>query len=110
MEERLFLAFGLDGPEAPRLRAELLEDHLRWVAAVHPRLRVAGPLRAGDGRFVGSVLIVAAADAGEAEALLAADPYRRGGVWREVRLHAFEAAAGTWVGGGRLATLLLRPA
>jgi uncharacterized protein YciI len=106
----LYLAYCLDAPEAPRLRGELLAAHLEWVRRIHPRLRLAGPLRDERGRFVGSVLIVEAADAAEAEALLEEDPYRRGGVWREVRLHAFQAAAGTWVGGGVLAGRLRAPA
>lgn len=102
----LFLAFCRDGEDAPRRRRELLADHLEWVVSVHPRLRVAGPLRDNDGHFCGSVLIVEAADAAQAEALLASDPYRRGGVWSKVELFAFQAAAGTWVGGGVLAERL----
>ncbi len=105
-ETHCFLAFCEDGPEAGERRRALLAQHLDWAAGVHPRLRLAGPLYDAAGRFAGSVLVIAAESAAEAEALLEGDPYRRGGVWRSCRLFGFLPAAGTWVGGGVLAARL----
>ncbi len=95
----LFLAYCSDAADAPLLRRVHLAEHLAWVASEHTRIRVAGPLRDGAGRFTGSVLVVEADDTAAAEALLASDPYRYAGVWRTVELRAFQAAAGTWLQG-----------
>ena len=96
----LFAIVLTDGPDAPRLRAEHLSAHLDYVAGVMPQVRVAGPLYDTPGGTPSmSLYVVEADDATAAEAFLAGDPYFVAGVWREVSIRAFKAAAGTWVGG-----------
>lgn len=90
----LFAVRCTDGPGAGPLRQQHLAAHLAHVEANMARYRIAGPL-AGTG----SLLIVEAEDAAAARAFAMADPYGQAGVWAEVIVEDFIAAAGTWVGG-----------
>ena len=80
-------------------RRELLWDHLAYVEEVLDRLLIGGPLKDAEGAIVGSLIIVRADTQSEAMTLIQADPYHRGGIWREVRLERFLPVAGTLVGG-----------
>lgn len=96
----LFVVIGTDGPEAKSRRRELLAGHLAWVEGVMPSVRVAGPLReTADGEPCMSLYVLEAEDEAAARALVAGDPYFKGGVWKTVEFRHFNAAAGTWVGG-----------
>jgi uncharacterized protein len=94
-----FAIFCRDGADGAMLRERHLEAHLAHVEANMTRYRIAGPLRDADGRPVGSLLIVSAADEADARGFIAQDPYSAAGVWAEVEIHRFAAVAGEWVGG-----------
>jgi uncharacterized protein len=96
---KLFAVQCRDRTDSAALRAEHLAAHLAHVEANIDRYRVAGPLRDEAGTIVGSLLVISAEDANEAAAFLADDPYSDAGIWEEVRIDAFAAVAGEWVGG-----------
>lgn len=96
---KLYAIVTQDGPGAAAVRKEKLKEHLAHVEAHLDRLTVAGPLRDEAGNFTGSLLIVKAADEADARALLESDPYFRAGIWSDIRIDAFGAVAGDWVGG-----------
>jgi uncharacterized protein len=89
-----------DGPAAARLREERLVEHLAYVAANWTRYVAAGPLKApGAAAPNASFFLVRAADAAEAQALMAADPYMSCGMYAEVEMWEATPAAGRLLGG-----------
>ena len=89
-----------DAPGSAAPRREHLQRHLEFVERVIDRILVAGPL--GDpasGAQTGSLYVLDVADPAAARALLEQDPYYVAGVWAEVTIEPFAAAAGAWVGG-----------
>jgi uncharacterized protein len=88
-----------DKPNMKATRMELLKDHLAHIETQLDRLLVAGPMRDADGAFVGSLLVLRADSVEDAAAFLERDPYFAAGIWAEVTISAFNAAAGQWVGG-----------
>jgi len=94
-----FIIICRDGPEAPALRQQHLQEHLAFVESNIERIMVAGPLADAEGNFTGSVYVVATASAAAAEEFIASDPYDVAGVWQQVEIKAFEPVAGQWVGG-----------
>jgi len=96
----LYVLIAEDAPGSAVLRRELMQAHLDWVLTVMARVRVAGPLKtAPDGEPCMSLYIIEATSEADARDFIAADPYLRGGVWRQVTVRPFVAAAGSWVGG-----------
>jgi len=95
---RLFAFYCRDGENAPVLRERLLQEHLDHVERNIERYAVAGPLKR-DHRSVGSLLVIAAHNKGEARTFFETDPYFGVGVWQEIEVEEFTAVAGTWVGG-----------
>lgn len=95
----LFAILCRDRTDAAEARKAATIAHLEHVEANMARYRVAGPLRDAVGAIHGSLLIIDAADADDARAFLAADPYHAAGIWGSVSIDAFHAAAGVWVGG-----------
>lgn len=95
----LFAVIALDAPSAAAKRTALLQDHLDHVERHMDRYRVAGPLRDEGGKIIGSLLLIEAASSADARAFLDLDPYGKVGIWGDIRITAFTAAAGTWVGG-----------
>ena len=89
-----FMILGRDGPDGLARRPALRPAHLERAAALAAagRLLLAGPLldEPGDsGQPQGSLIVADFADAAEAEAWIAADPYVRGGVFAEVEVRPF---------------------
>jgi hypothetical protein len=95
----LFVLIGRDGDGAGPLRREHLQSHLAWVTTVMAQIRVAGPLRDATGNPCMSLYIVEADDELSAHRFIHDDPYFRAGIWKEVQVLPFVAAAGTWVDG-----------
>lgn len=92
----LFLVIAKDGtdPDAPERRRRVREAHLEGarVLAADGTLQLGGALLDDAGGMIGSALIVEAEDVAAVRALLEADVYHRGGVWRSYELHPFERA------------------
>jgi uncharacterized protein YciI len=91
-----FLVIARDGidPDAPARRAAARPQHL---AHIQPLVEagtviIGGALLDDAGAMIGSSLICEAADRAAAEALVAADPYRRAGVWQDITILPFRVA------------------
>jgi uncharacterized protein YciI len=94
------LFIGKDGPDAPRLRAEHLDGHLRHVEDNWERYVTAGPLKApGSPTIHGSALIVKADNLEAAWAVMKGDPYFTSGLFASVEVHDMTMSIGTYVGG-----------
>ncbi|WP_084546818.1 YciI family protein [Glycomyces arizonensis] len=94
MRPVLFALHCLDGDDAAERRAKLGAEHSARLRTASPRPLVCGPLLSDDGeRGLGSLFIIDVADRDAAERWIEADPFRSGGVWREVRIHAFRQSA-----------------
>jgi uncharacterized protein len=95
-----FLFVCKDGPDAPRLRAEHLEGHLRHVEDHWDRYVTAGPLKApGNTSIHGSALIVKADNVDEAWAVMKGDPYFTTGLFASVDVHDMTMSIGVYPGG-----------
>lgn len=95
-----FLFVCKDGPDAPRLRAEHLEGHLRHVETNWERYVTAGPLKApGHASIHGSALIVMADDLEAAWAVMNGDPYFTTGLFASVEVHDMTMSIGVYPGG-----------
>ncbi|MEM9532910.1 MAG: YciI family protein [Pseudomonadota bacterium] len=90
-----------DGPEAPRLREELMGAHLAYIESVLPSVVLAGPClgNAEGDPTQASLLIYEAPDAAQAEAMFKGDPYFQAGVWESWNIMPFLPVAGQLVGG-----------
>jgi hypothetical protein len=97
--QKLYAVITEDAPGAAALRTEHLQAHLAHMQAVIGHFALAGPLKDESGVPTGSLLIVKATTAEVARALVEQDPYFAAGVWARLRVEAFTAAAGDWIGG-----------
>jgi uncharacterized protein len=95
-----FVVIARDGSDvgAPQRRAAIRPNHLAYNAAFEERGNVlVGGALIEDGVMVGTVMVVDFPARSELDAWIHEDPYRSGGVWHEVEVHAFGVAAGSWV-------------
>jgi len=67
--------------------------HIAYRKALGDALALAGPLLGDDGQPVGSVVILAAADRAEAEAIAARDPFVASGVLALASVRGYRIAA-----------------
>jgi len=82
-----FLIDATDRPDAAALRRERRPEHLRYLDANLPLLIAAGAKLSDDGATaLGSVYLVDVDDRTAAEAFIAADPYRKAGVFSTVAI------------------------
>lgn len=88
-----------DTPDAAKLRADHRDAHFAHIETILDKVAVAGPLKDESGGFTGSLVVLDADSIDAARAILEADPFFRAGVWTDIRIEAFTAAAGTWIGG-----------
>ena len=90
----LFTISCRDRPESFDLRAATRDAHLAWLAGEAARVRLGGPWLDAQGRSVGSLLIVEAADREEAERWAEADPYARAGLFAVVTVEPWRLVVG----------------
>lgn len=95
----LYMVVSRDAPGAGPIRAAARDAHFAHVETILDKVAVAGPLKDADGNFTGSLVVLHADSEAAARAILEADPYFKAGVWDEIRIEAFTAAAGSWIGG-----------
>ncbi|MGK9169418.1 hypothetical protein KXR53_24095 [Inquilinus limosus] len=91
-----FLVIAKDGTdaEAPARRLAVREQHLAGARKqAEDGVMIAGGAILDDGgRMVGSAVIYDLPDRAALDALLAADPYVTGGVWRDIEIKPFRVA------------------
>ena len=91
----LFCIVAVDRPGRLDRRKATRPAHLEFLAASAERVRAAGPFLSEDGTPTGSMLIVEAADLAAAEAMVAADPYTKAGLFESVTVRAWNLVIGT---------------
>ncbi len=85
-----FIVHCLDAPDALPRRLEHYEAHKAYLGAAPVRIVVSGPLMSDDGEtMIGSLFLIEADTKAAVEAFNAGDPFRRNGIWSEIRIHRF---------------------
>jgi uncharacterized protein YciI len=86
----LFALICTDRPQGLDLRLKTRPDHLAWIAGLGATIKAAGPFTDDIGSPVGSLLIVEAGNRAGAEAIAAADPYARAGLFAAVDIRPWK--------------------
>ncbi len=90
-----FLVIAMDGADEGALdrRMAARDAHLEGITKLKEegRFLAGGAILDDDGKMIGSAVILDYPDRESAEAAVAGDPYSRGGVWRDVKIHPFRA-------------------
>lgn len=85
-----FIIHCLDKADALPFRLRYYEAHKAYLETAAVTLLVSGPLLADDGEtMIGSFFLVEASHKSEVEDFSAADPFRKAGVWQDIRIHLF---------------------
>jgi uncharacterized protein YciI len=80
-----------DRPDSAALRDTHRAAHQDFLKRNEKKIVFGGPLKnAADGPSTGALIVVDCATRAEAEALIAADPFYRGGVYESVAVRAFK--------------------
>ena len=80
-----------DHANSAPLRDKHRAAHQDFLKRNSPRILYGGPLKdAADGPSTGALIVVDCATREEAEALVAADPFKQGGVYASVAVRAFK--------------------
>jgi uncharacterized protein YciI len=80
-----------DRPDSARLRDAHRAAHVQFLNANAARIAFGGPLKGtAEGPSTGALIVVDCATREEAEAFIAADPFRTGGVYESVSIRAFK--------------------
>ncbi len=85
-----FILLCRDKPESLALRMATRPAHLAYFAEFGARLVLGGPLLDEAGNPAGSMLVIEAGDAAEAEKIAAEDPYNLAGLFAEVSIIPFK--------------------
>ncbi len=94
-----FFIVAWDSNGSAAARASSHKAHLDHIAATLDNFAIAGPLKNESGDDTGSMFVVKADSAADAEAIFRSDPYFTAGVWSRWEVHGFKPAAGEWIGG-----------
>lgn len=78
-----------DRPGALDLRMATRPAHVAYLESVQPRLVLVGPVLDPAGQPCGSLLVVDVEDRAAAEALAAADPYAKAGLFEATLIRPF---------------------
>ena len=96
-----FVVIAWDGtdPEAADRRAAVRPTHLEEISPFVDRgnIAVGGSILDASDTMIGSILIVDFPSRDALDGWLSADPSMTSGVWRDVEVHPFRAAVGTWL-------------
>ncbi len=88
----LFVMIGWDGPEGAKLRDAHRDNHVTYISKLDAEglLHCAGPIKNDAGnQSIGVVIIFEASDLAAARAIVDADPYVAGGVFKSVEVQPF---------------------
>ena len=90
----LYTVTARDRPESFDLRAATRAAHLDWLAGSPLPVKLGGPWMDGEGRSVGSLLIVEAPDLAAARAWAAQDPYAKADLFAELAVEPWRLVVG----------------
>lgn len=82
----LFALICTDKPGHLQLRLDTRPEHLAYLDGLGEKLKAAGPFLGDDGKPVGSLVIISADSRAGAEAIAAADPYAKAGLFSAVEI------------------------
>lgn len=90
----LFALICKDKPGALQVRMDTRPKHVEFINGLiaDKKLAFAGPFLDAEGKSIGSLVMIEAADRAEAEAVAASDPYARAGLFESVEILPW-----TWV-------------
>ena len=79
----------IDKPKSLDLRMATRPAHLAYINGLGAAVKVAGPYLDDAGGLCGSLILVEAADLAAVQALSAADPYVKAGLFERVEIRPF---------------------
>ena len=82
----LFALLCTDKPNSFDLRAKVRPDHVAHLNSLGSTLKFAGPFLDDEGNANGSLVVVEAESRAAAEAIAAADPYSKAGLFSSVEI------------------------
>lgn len=91
----LFVMSAMDRPDAHALRAEVRPAHLDYARATGA-VKLGGPYLDDQGRMIGSLIIIEAADFEAARRWQAEDPYAKAGLFARSDLYPWRATVNVW--------------
>jgi uncharacterized protein YciI len=80
-----FIVKAMDKPDSHELRQATRPKHLDYIHG-DKAVRLGGPFLDAEGRMIGSMVILEAADRAAAEAWAANDPYKKAGLFTSVEI------------------------
>ncbi|RDE09685.1 YciI family protein [Pelagibacterium lacus] len=83
---QMFAVIATDKQDHFEMRMQTRPSHLQYWEDNGDAMVLAGPLLGEDGKAMGSMMVVAAADRAEAERVVGADPYALAGVFDSVTI------------------------
>ncbi len=87
----MYAVICFDRPGSAALRDAHRAAHVEFLNAHASRIAYGGPFKhAADGPSIGALIVFDCATREEAEALIGADPFYRGGVYESVCVRAFK--------------------
>ena len=87
----MYVIVCFDRPDSASLRDAHRAAHLEFLNQFSKQIVFGGPLKnSPDGASTGALIVVDCATREEAEALIAADPFKKGGVYESVSIRAFK--------------------
>lgn len=90
----LFAITWMDKPGGLEVRTATRERHLAYVAEHPGVVRLGGPFLDGEGRMIGSLMIIEAESLEAARAFHAADPYRAAGLFESSDVRPWRVTIG----------------
>lgn len=91
----LFTLTCLDKPGALDLRLATRQAHLDFMAGLDGAVKLSGPFLDEAGGMVGSLVIIEVEDLEAANAIAAADPYGKAGLFKSVTIRPFRVTIGS---------------
>ncbi len=83
-----------DFPDSLELRLATRPSHLDYLKTVAGQVMLGGPMLNAEGKPVGSLIVIEAADAAAAKAFSDADPYVKAGLFAKVDIRPFSRVGG----------------
>jgi len=88
----LFVITAMDKEDSLALRMATRAAHFEYARATGV-VKLGGPFLNANGDMIGSLIIIEAADIGQARSWQESDPYAKAGLFSHVELHPWKATA-----------------
>lgn len=82
----LYALICTDKPKSVDLRMSVRQDHLAFLQELGDKLKAGGPFLTEEGSPCGSLVVIEAESRHDAEAIAAADPYAKAGLFESVEV------------------------